>query len=102
MRFEKNLGDVGWTRRLFLWCTYRYGVPLACAVAQWSSGATLHGRVITLSRSVSFAPSALLEVSGHGLCRSGRLQHACSLSTSAFPPLVLTRFFWLAGCFSVQ
>ena len=36
---------------------------------------------------------------GHGLCRSGRFQHACSVSTSAFPPLILTRLLWLAGCF---
>ena len=34
MGLEKNLGDVGWTGILFLWCTHRYGLPLACALAQ--------------------------------------------------------------------
>ena len=76
---------------------------LACALARGSSGATLSGRVIPLSQSASFVWSALLEVSSHSLCRYGCLQHACSVSlTSAFPPLVPTRSFWIAGRFSVQ
>ena len=99
MGLEKNLGDVGWTGRLFLWCTCKYGMLLACALARGSSGVTLHGRVIPLSHSPSVALSTLLEVSGHGLCRSGRLRHACSVSASAFPPLILTKSFGKAGRF---
>ena len=62
MGLQKNLGDVGWAGRLFLWCTYTYGMPLACPLARGYPGATLHGRVTPLSQSASVAPSALLEV----------------------------------------
>ena len=46
--------------------------------------------------------SALLEVERSWPLLFWSLAHACSVSTSAFPPLILTRSFWIAGRFSVQ